>query len=111
VLFEGLDEYAEVFDPYGAPPEITVNRLSDDLTAIATDLVHGLAHYQDGRIVEALWWWQFSYVSTWGAAASAVLRAIQSLIAHDRLEPAHDPETEASDRELVEVAEEIVQRR
>jgi hypothetical protein len=111
VLFEGLDEYAEVFDPYGAPPEITVNRLSDDLTAIATDLVHGLAHYEDGRIVEALWWWQFSYVSTWGAAASAVLRAIQSLIAHDRLEPAHDPETEASDRELVEVAEEIVQRR
>jgi hypothetical protein len=111
VLFEGLDEYAEVFDPYGAPPEITVNRLSDDLTAIATDLVHGLAHYEDGRIVEAVWWWQFSYVSTWGAAASAVLRAIQSLIAHDRLEPAHDPETEASDRELVEVAEEIVQRR
>jgi hypothetical protein len=58
-----------------------------------------------------LWWWQFSYVSTWGAAASAVLRAIQSLIAHDRLEPAHDPETEATDRELVEVAEEVVQRR
>jgi hypothetical protein len=111
VLFEGLDEYAEVFDPYGAPPEITVNRLSDDLTAIATDLVHGLAHYEEGRIVEALWWWQFSYVSTWGAAASAVLRAIQSLIAHDRLEPAHDPETEASDRELVEVAEENLQRR
>ncbi|HEU4947019.1 MAG TPA: DUF5063 domain-containing protein [Kribbella sp.] len=111
VLFEGLDEYAEVFDPYGAPPEITVNRLSDDLTAIANDLVHGLAHYQDGRVVEALWWWQFSYVSSWGAAASAALRAIQSLIAHDRLEPAHDPETEATDRELVEVAEEVVQRR
>jgi hypothetical protein len=111
VLFEGLDEYAEVFDPYGAPPEITVNRLSDDLTAIATDLVHGLAHYKDGRVIEALWWWQFSYVSTWGAAASAVLRAIQSLIAHDRLEPAHDPETEATDRELVEVAEKVVQRR
>jgi hypothetical protein len=111
VLFEGLDEYAEVFDPYAAPPEITVNRLSDDLTAIATDLVHGLAHYEDGRIIEALWWWQFSYVSSWGAAASAVLRAIQSLIAHDRLEPAHDPQTEAEDRELVEVAKEAVQRR
>jgi hypothetical protein len=110
ILFEGLDEYAEVFDPYAAPPEIMVNRLSDDLTAIATDLVHGLAHYEEGRVVEALWWWQFSYVSTWGAAASAVLRAIQSLIAHDRLEPAHDPETEATDRELVEVAEEVVQR-
>lgn len=110
-LFEGLDEYAEVFDPYGAPPEVTVNRLSDDLTAIANDLVHGLAHYESGRVIEALWWWQFSYVSTWGHAASAVLRAIQSLIAHDRLEPAHDPQTEAEDRELVEVAEQVVQRR
>ncbi len=80
-LFEGLDEYAEVFDPYGNPPEITVYRISDDLTAIANDLVHWLAHFEDGRIDEALWWWQFSYVSTWGATASAVLRAIQSLIA------------------------------
>ncbi|HYU84947.1 MAG TPA: DUF5063 domain-containing protein [Kribbellaceae bacterium] len=110
-LFEGLDEYAEVFDPYGNPPEIMVYRLSDDLTAIANDLVHGLAHYEAGRIDEALWWWQFSYVSSWGAAASAVLRAIQSLIAHDRLEPAHDPQTEATDRELVEVADEAVSRR
>jgi|RhiMetdeSRZDD1v2_1073273.scaffolds.fasta_scaffold93815_4 hypothetical protein len=110
-LFEGLDEYAEVFDPYGNPPEINVFRISDDLTAIANDLVHGLAHYEAGRVDEALWWWQFSYVSTWGAAASAVLRAIQSLIAHDRLEPAHDPQTEAVDRELVEVADEAVSRR
>lgn len=110
-LFEGLDEYAEVFDPYGNPPEIMVYRLSDDLTAIANDLVHGLAHYEAGRIDEALWWWQFSYVSSWGAAASAVLRAIQSLIAHDRLEPAHDPQTEATDRELVEAADEAVSRR
>ncbi len=110
-LFEGLDEYAEVFDPYGNPPEITVYRISDDLTAIANDLVHGLAHFEDGRIDEALWWWQFSYVSTWGATASAVLRAIQSLIAHDRLEPAHDPQTEAEDRELVETADEAISRR
>ncbi len=110
-LFEGLDEYAEVFDPYGNPPEIMVYRISDDLTAIANDLVHGLAHYEAGRIDEALWWWQFSYVSSWGASASAVLRAIQSLIAHDRLEPAHDPQTEAEDRELVEVADEAVSRR
>lgn len=110
-LFEGLDEYAEVFDPYGNPPEITVYRISDDLTAIANDLVHGLAHYEDARIDEALWWWQFSYVSTWGATASAVLRAIQSLIAHDRLEPAHDAKTEAEDRELVETADEAISRR
>ena len=86
VLFEGLDEYAEVFDPYAAPPEITVNRLSDDLTAIATDLVHGLAHYEEGRVVEALWWWQFSYLSTWGVRATTALRVLQSVLAHLRLD-------------------------
>jgi len=104
VLFEGLDEYAEVFDPYAAPPEITVNRLSDDLTAIATDLVHGLAHYEDGRIVEALWWWQFSYVSSWGAEASATLRALQSVISHDRLDASEIGQVEA---EQLAAAEEL----
>jgi hypothetical protein len=43
-----------------------------------------------------------SDVSTRGAAASAVLRAIQSLIEHDRLEPGHDAETETTDLELIE---------
>src|SRR5215472_10339040 len=39
------DEYVEVFDPYldGRP---TAFRLSDDLAAVAADLVHGLRHYQ-----------------------------------------------------------------
>jgi hypothetical protein len=35
--------------------------------------------------VEALWWWQFSYFSNWGSTASATLRALQSLVAHVRL--------------------------
>jgi len=111
LLLEGVDAYTEVFDPYVDPPELVSSLLSDDLTSIASALAHGLMHHRSGRVAEALWWWQFSYVSTWGAAASAVLRAIQSLIAHDRLEPLHDAETEATDRELVEVAEEVVQRR
>lgn len=108
-ILGNVDTYSLVFDPY--VPELVESQLSDDMTSIATDLENGLRHYRAGDIDEALWWWQFSYVSTWGAAASAVLRAIQSLIAHDRLEPAHDAETEATDRELVEVAEEVVQRR
>jgi len=84
-LLGPVDDYVEVFDPY-AGPEVMGARLSDDLSQITSDLLHGLAHHAAGRPVEALWWWQFSYLSTWGQAASAALRALQSLVAHVRLE-------------------------
>jgi hypothetical protein len=95
-LLGPADEYVEVFDPYSGP-EVVPARLSDDLADICSDLLHGLAHHSSGRTLEALWWWQFSYLSTWGQGASAALRALQSLVAHVRLEvpidvePAHDP--------------------
>jgi hypothetical protein len=92
-----------VFDPYVDPPELMSSLLSDDLTSIAAALAHGLRHYRSGRINEALWWWQFSYVSTWGTEASGVLRALQSVIAHDRL----DTEFE-SEREQVAAADELL---
>lgn len=85
-LLGAADEYVEVFDPYADPPDLVPSRISDDVTAIAGSLVHGLAHHRAGRVGEALWWWQFSYVSSWGAEASAVLRALQSVVAHDRLD-------------------------
>jgi hypothetical protein len=85
-LLGGLDDYAEVFDPYGMPPELMVSTLSGDLADIARSVAHGLRHHRAGRADEALWWWQFNYVSSWGAEASAVLRALQSIIAHDRLD-------------------------
>lgn len=81
---DAADEYVEVFDPY-APGELIACRLSDDLADICTDLLHGLSHHLSGRPVEAVWWWQFSYLSTWGPAASRALRALQSLVAHVRL--------------------------
>ncbi len=84
-LLGPVDDYVEVFDPY-AGPEVMGARLSDDLSQITSDLLHGLAHHAAGRPIEALWWWQFSYLSTWGQAASAALRALQSLVAHVRLE-------------------------
>ena len=84
-LLGPIDDYAEVFDPY-ATAEVVPARLSDDLSQITSDLLHGLAHNAAGRNLEALWWWQFSYLSTWGPAASAALRALQSVIAHVRLE-------------------------
>jgi hypothetical protein len=103
VLLEGVDAYTEVFDPYVDPPELVSSLLSDDLTSIASALAHGLMHYKSGRVAEALWWWQFSYVSSWGGEASAVLRALQSVVAHDRL----DAEFE-SEQEAVEAAEELL---
>ena len=84
-LLGPVDDYVEVFDPY-AGPEVMGARLSDDLSQVTSDLLHGLAHHAAGRPIEALWWWQFSYLSTWGQAASAALRALQSLVAHVRLE-------------------------
>jgi hypothetical protein len=84
-----VDEYAELFDPY-SDTEPTAFRLSDDLTAMAADLIHGLRHYQAGRDGEALWWWQFSYVNHWGTHGSAALRALHSVVAHARLDVADE---------------------
>ncbi len=92
VLLESVDAYSEVFDPYVDPPEIVSSLLSDDLVSIATSLAHGLRHYRDGSVSEALWWWQFSYVSSWGNEASGVLRALQSVVAHDRLDAEFESE-------------------
>ena len=92
VLLESVDAYSEVFDPYVDPPEMVSSLLSDDLTSIAASLAHGLRHYRAGRTDEALWWWQFSYVSSWGTEASAVLRALQSIVSHDRLDAEFESE-------------------
>jgi hypothetical protein len=94
VLLESVDVYTEVFDPYVDPPEMMSSALSDDLTSIASALAHGLRHHLDGRISEALWWWQFSYVATWGQEASGVLRALQSIVAHDRLDAEFESEAD-----------------
>lgn len=85
-LLEPVDVYAEVFDPYKTRTAPVACRISDDLSDAVADLRHGLAHYRDGRVNEALWWWQFSYLTNWGPTVSAALRALQSLVAHVRLD-------------------------
>src|SRR6478672_2294644 len=85
VLLDGFDAYAD-------PPELAPSLLSDDLTSIATALAHGLQHHKAGRTAEALWWWQYSYVASWGSEASAVLRALQSVVSHDRLDSEFESE-------------------
>jgi hypothetical protein len=83
-MLDNLDTYSYVFDPY--VPELVESQLSDDLTSIASDLENGLRHYRQGDIDEALWWWQFSYVASWGNLAGTALNALLSVVAHDRLD-------------------------
>jgi hypothetical protein len=85
-----VDEYVEVFDPYG-DEELVPYSLSGDLTEIAGDLVHGLRHFDAGRAEESLWWWQFTYLNHWGTHAGAALRALQSVVAHVRLDAVPEP--------------------
>jgi hypothetical protein len=91
-VLEGIDDYGEVFDPIvpGGPVAATI---SGDLATIASDLSHGLRHFEAGRVDEALWWWQFSYLSSWGARAASALRVVQSILSHLRLDA--DEETVA----------------
>jgi hypothetical protein len=84
-VFEGLDEYADIVDPL-TNGEVVRGSLSDDLADVAADLAHGLRHYRAGRVDEALWWWQFSYLSTWGLRATTALRVLQSMLGHLRLD-------------------------
>jgi hypothetical protein len=91
-LFEGLDEYADVVDPLTSG-EVVRGSLTDDLADVAADLAHGLRHFRIGRVDEALWWWQFSYLSNWGVRAAMALRVLQSMLGHLRLDV--DPETVA----------------
>ena len=93
-LFEGLDEYCEVVDPV-TTGEVTEGSLSNDLVSICVDLLHGLTHYEQGRELEALWWWQFSYLSSWGDRAASALRVLQAILAHIRLDADEDAVAEA----------------
>lgn len=102
-MLGGADVYGEVFDPY-LPEDLVPSRLSDDLTSVATALAHGLRHYRDGRVREALWWWQYSYVASWGAEASGALRALQSIITHDRLDADTDVDATTLEAEAEQLA-------
>jgi hypothetical protein len=101
-ILGGVDTYSFVFDPY--EPEVVDSQISDDLASIVADLENGLRHYRSGDVDEALWWWQFSYVSNWGNLAGAVLNALLSIVAHDRL----DAEPFTGEDEDVAAADEML---
>jgi hypothetical protein len=93
-LFEGVDEYADVVDPL-VGEDVEQLTVSGGLVSIAQALAQGLRHYEAGQVVEALWWWQFSYLSDWGTTASSVLRVLQTVLAHARLDVDDDVASEA----------------
>ncbi|WP_439647178.1 DUF5063 domain-containing protein [Cellulomonas triticagri] len=91
---EGVDEYVEVVDPV-LGGEVATATLSGELVSVAGALVQGLRHHESGHVLEALWWWQFSYLSVWGERLSSVLRTLQTLLAHVRLDVDDDVAAEA----------------
>jgi hypothetical protein len=105
-MLEPIDEHAALFDPYASEPELFTSRLSDDIADVMSDLLHGLQHYRAGRATEALWWWQFSYLSNWGSTGSSALRALHSVVSHVRLDTEIDEATLIEDRLLAEAAAE-----
>ena len=93
-LFEGLDDYVHVVDPL-IGVAVAKGSLSNDLAEVAAELAHGLQHYESGRVSEALWWWQFSYLSSWGDSATRALQVLQAVLGHIRLDADADTVAEA----------------
>lgn len=98
-LFEGIDDYTEVDDPV-LGGELVRSTVSGDLVLIVGALAQGQRHYDAGQVIEALWWWQYSYLANWGERASAVLRMLQAVLAHLRLDVDDDVAAEAEFRAL-----------
>ncbi|MCU1432792.1 MAG: hypothetical protein JWP95_1897 [Actinotalea sp.] len=93
-VLDGLDDYTEVADPV-LSTEVVTSTVSGDLVLIAGALAQGLRHHQAGQVIEALWWWQYSYLSNWGERGSSVLRVLQAVLAHLRLDVDDDVAAEA----------------
>lgn len=91
---DGLDAYAEVVDPV-LGTEVATASLSGDLMMVAEALTQGLRHYERGRVIEALWWWQYSYLASWGERAASGLRTLQVVLGHLRLDVDDDVAAEA----------------
>ena len=86
-MLTGLDEYIEVFDPYAAQPRA---RDHADVRRSGRRRLEPPARRSRttwrAASDEALFWWQFGYLSSWGAEAGAVLRALHSIAAHSRID-------------------------
>lgn len=93
-VLDGLDAYGEVVDPV-LGDELDRTSLSDGLAEITLALTQGLAHHEAGHGTEALWWWQFTYLSGWGATAASAARVLALILGHLRLDVEDDVAAEA----------------
>lgn len=84
-VLDGIDDYAEIADPV-LGEDVVSSSLSGDLVLIVGALAQGQRHYAAGQVLEALWWWQFSYLANWGERGAAVLRVLLAVLAHLRLD-------------------------
>lgn len=94
LVLDGIDEYTEVVDPVLSPTTGDA-ALSADLATVAAALGHGLQHYEAGHVVEALWWWQFSYLTAWGDRAASAVRVLALVLGHLRTDVTDDPVVDA----------------
>ncbi len=85
-LLGEVDAFVEVVDPFDPERGATGFTISAELTAVTADLLHGWRHYEAGDVLEAMWWWQYSYLASWGSVLGAVNRSLHSLVAHTRLD-------------------------
>ncbi|WP_372594109.1 DUF5063 domain-containing protein [Actinotalea sp.] len=93
-LLDGIDGYLEIADPVLGGETVT-STMSGDLVLVVGSLVQGLRHHALGQVTEALWWWQYSYLSNWGERASSCLRVLQTVLAHLRLDVDDEVASEA----------------
>ena len=96
-LLEGVDDFTEVFDPYIDPPELVSSQ------SVRRPRRHrGQRRPRPPALPRAApprrrcGGGSSPTSSSWGAEASASLRALQSVIAHDRLDASEVGEVEAS---------------
>ncbi len=110
-LLGPVDDYVEVVDPVDPDRGADgVYRLSDDLAEHRRRPAARAAHYRDGRHRRGAVVVAVLLPVLWGNHAAAALRALHSLIAHTRLDAELDPETQAEQELLVDVAAEAVER-
>jgi hypothetical protein len=89
-LFRGLvrrlgdrNLYMEVFDAYDRHDRTSlVGSLADDLCDIHRDLAEGLARWDAGHELNAIWDWKYLGETHWGEHATSALRALHWLKGH-----------------------------
>ena len=86
VNVDALDVYWLALAPHDMGDDrLRAGSLVDDFGDIYRDIRTGLALWDDGAEIDALWEWRFSFHSHWGDHAANALWALHHAIARSRL--------------------------